>query len=465
MRCGCRVWIAATATLVACNGSPEESSKSSAVVTPQVRKVAVVLLKLAGDTSEPETVADARALVFTAPGDGTTSDAPSVRSLYSQWSYGNFSVEGKTGPTGDVFGWYSLPTSVCNYAAFISGASDAAAAAGDDLDGYDSIIYTWNSASCPGGSANIPGHQIFLAPYNFTFAGAAAHELGHNMGLYHAGSLACVDGSGTPVALSTTCTSSEYGDHFANMGPNGPYEPAWTREVLGWFDSQNMQTATVDGDYTIVPLSGPSQPAGVVGLRVHRQHDPAHDLYLDFRQPYGFDNYFPNDPAVLGPQIRLVPTDITQPQPVLLDMTPSTADVSDAALQMGQTFDDTAGGVHITTTAVGPTGTTVHIAFDAVVAVDAGVPDAPAPDAAVLPDAAVVLDAALADAAVPDAHLADAALADAAGARDAPAVGPDAPSTAPHDDGGCCSSSRDPRVDSAFLALLLAVRLRRRRRE
>src|SRR5262249_50846938 len=146
------------------------------------------------------------------------------------------------------------------------------------------------------------GHRMFMSSNNAAF-GPIGHELGHNLGLYHANSIACVDGQGNPVALSATCTEQIQGDSYDVMGPAAPRFTAFHREQMGWLQPDNIAYATVSGDYTLAPIEQPS--AGVQSLHIPRPSDPRTDFHLDFRQPFGLDNYFPNDPAIIGVMIRI----------------------------------------------------------------------------------------------------------------------------------------------------------------
>ena len=65
------------------------------------------------------------------------------------------------------------------------------------------------------GLAEMPGRQFWLNGDVSTRV--FAHELGHNMGVHHAGSLTCTAG-GVAVQMSSDCSFDEYGDPFDVMG-------------------------------------------------------------------------------------------------------------------------------------------------------------------------------------------------------------------------------------------------------
>ena len=59
----------------------------------------------------------------------------------------------------------------------------------------------------------------------------AAHELGHNFGLYHSHALEC--GS---VAMGGSCSTIDYGDVLDVMGSGSPAFNAVQKDLLGWLD-------------------------------------------------------------------------------------------------------------------------------------------------------------------------------------------------------------------------------------
>jgi chitodextrinase len=185
-----------------------------------------------------------------------------------------------------------------------------------------------------------------------------AHELGHNFGVHHASSESCTGAGGVRVTLSSSCTSSEYGDPFTVMGSASTrMHNNWHRAQLGFTDAG--QTISTSGDYQLVPADATS---GSRLLRIARSDGTYYQL--EFRQPTGiFDNFSPSDPAVTGVTIRIAPAPSTIIQSQLLDTTPDTASFADAPLAVGRTFVDPSTGMQITTKAVSAAGATVGVAF------------------------------------------------------------------------------------------------------
>jgi len=202
------------------------------------------------------------------------------------------------------------------------------------------------------------------------------HEMGHNFTFQHSNSYTCTDATGQRVAISTTCTSNEYGDPFDIMGT------ATTSQVNnyqkgrllfnaasspnGVFDPVNVQDVTVDGLYTIAPAEWAS--SGPQVLRIPRDLDSTGKVlkyyYLEFRQPYGFDNNtYVSAYAAKGILIRLAPPYTAGLKPLLIDTTPSTSGFTDSALTVDKTFEDSIKGITVTTKSVSSNGATVDITF------------------------------------------------------------------------------------------------------
>lgn len=67
--------------------------------------------------------------------------------------------------------------------------------------------------------------RIDIGDLESELAVVLVHEMGHVLGLDHATSLTCRDEAGSPVPLSGSCTSEEYGDPFDIMGHGLSFTP------------------------------------------------------------------------------------------------------------------------------------------------------------------------------------------------------------------------------------------------
>jgi chitodextrinase len=330
---------------VAANGE----TSTTGGVTPAVtgtKSVAVILLNFSNDTSQPWTTATVNGVVF--------NNANSVNAYYQDSSDGQLSL------AGDTFGWYTIGSdnSGCQYSTWATQARNAATAAGVNLSLYQYTVYAFPSASSCGwaGLAYLPGTASFING-SMTLR-VVAHELGHNLGVHHASSESCTNASNVRVTLSSTCTSSEYGDPFSVMGSASTrLHHNWHRAQLGFTNAG--QTITTSGNYLLAPADSGGTPRL---LRIARSDGTY--FQFEFRQPTGiFDNFSVSDPAVNGVTIRIAPNPTTIVQSQLLDATPDTSTFSDAPLAVGRTFTDPFTGMQVTTTAVSGSGATVNVQF------------------------------------------------------------------------------------------------------
>ena len=331
------------------DGDIEHGAEPLIAASP--RKVAVILANFANNTSQPITAAAARDLVF--------GGAQSVNAYYKEVSFGIRSLVGKVAATGDVYGWYTIGASntPCDYSAWGTAARAAAQAAGVDLSGYDHIIHYFpNSAACPwSGVGQVPGKYTWI---NGSGSQTISHELGHNFGSHHAASLRCKDASGVAVPISGDCTSSEYGNPFDVMGRGYRHLTAFNKGRVGFLEPENTVTVSADGTFDIAPLEKKS--TGIQSLRV--RIDTSLAYYVEFRQPYGFDNFSTTSSVVKGVLITRAPMAYTTlAMPGLIDMTPSTSSYTDAALLPGQTFGDPAHNLSIRLNSVSATSANVTV--------------------------------------------------------------------------------------------------------
>ncbi|MEX0992792.1 MAG: PKD domain-containing protein [Solirubrobacterales bacterium] len=340
------------------------SAKVVAAAATGTKKVAVILLNFQNDQRQPWTHDQVRQAVFT--------NSDSVNAYFQESSSGSLTLEGKTRVDGDVLGWYTVPANntPCNWSSWASAARTAAAAAGDDLSGYDHHVYVWPGVSSCGwaGLAYVPGMYSFINGYLNTYV--IAHELGHNLGVHHASSYSCTDSGGVRVTVGTSCSRSEYGDPFDVMGSwNIRHLHGWHKGQLGFTPTANTQTVTQEGTYSIKPAAPALSSGTVQGVRIPRLRNSNGSVrdyyYLDFRQPFGahFDNFSPLNTAVGGVGVRIVPEWGVITQSLLLDATPTTSTFSDAMLAPNNTFYDPATGVSVKTLAVSSQEASVEVRF------------------------------------------------------------------------------------------------------
>jgi hypothetical protein len=325
-------------------------------VAPGPRKVAVLLVRFPGDPAEPWSPEESRSKVFTG--------VDSANAFYTEESYGAISLTGKLDSDGDVFGWLEIdtPTTGCPYSTWRTKANEAATTAGVDLAGYDHVIYvpTQQSSCVWNGVAGLNATWSFIN--GNLGVKTIAHELGHNLGLRHAGSRTCTAGS-VRVQTSDTCTNSEYGDPFEMQGNIASrHHNGWNLSLLGILDSENVETANASGTYSFESaLQSTTEPTI---LRVPRTFaadgNPSAWYYLEVRETGSF---FENvtDLSTTGVSIREVREGVAS-ETQLLDANPASTTFTDAPLGVGQTFDN--GPVRVTTLSAAGGTATVSVYVD-----------------------------------------------------------------------------------------------------
>ncbi|MCH8821852.1 hypothetical protein IID23_05035, partial [Patescibacteria group bacterium] len=328
------------------------------------KKVAVLLFNFQNDTSEPLNQDFARGVTFT--------NSNSATAYYKEISFDNLSLVGNIRQDGDVFGWYTIPfnntnCSFSNVINWANAARSAAAADGFAISNYNYEIYAFprTSACHWGGLAVISGSGSWInGSGNFNLR-IVAHELGHNFGAHHANTLKCTDANGNRVPISTNCISIEYGDPFDIMGGSTKHMNNFHKGRLGWYEPANTQTVTSNGTYTIVPIE--KKLGGVQALRIPRDVNQNGNIskyyYLEYRQPFGFDNFSTSNSVVNGVSIRLAPNYNVFQRPALIDTNTSTGSFKDAALAVGQTFFDPIKNITISTISKDSNRATVEISF------------------------------------------------------------------------------------------------------
>lgn len=327
------------------------------------RKVAVLLVNFLDNPGEPGTV------------DQAYQAMESVNDYFEESSYNQAYLN------TDVYGWWTLPyeTSRCSEVDGYPVSAeilDEAARRGVDLSGYDHLIYVFSESFgvwCSSGAGTFsPGYQgkvwrSWIDPVGSTetaFDGTKGiettiHELGHNLGLWHANRLDC----GTEV-LGANCVTVGYADFYDSMGSSsiGPHFNAFHKERLGWISSDvtspnQISTITRSGTFLIDPYAA---DGGVKALRIRRGPNATGGVdhfYLEFRQPIGWDAGFAQH-AYEGILVHLG-NDTLADSSRLLDMTPG--EMWEHVLRPGRPFYDPVSDVTLEVLSVSGDGALVDI--------------------------------------------------------------------------------------------------------
>ena len=334
---------------------------ASLAATPALggRKTAVIVFNFADDTRRPWTPAVVRQRVFT--------NADSTSAFFREESHDQLWLTGRTGNlNGDVYGYYTIGAAGggCNYTNWAGQARAAAAADGFAASGYQHVMYVFPNKNCPwAGLAHLPGTESWIN--GELTVRVTGHELGHNMGLNHAGSWNCTSG-GMPVTLSPSCTVSEYNDPFDNMGSSGDrHSHGWHLERLGVLAPENVQTITASGSYSMTSALAPTTQATT--LRIPRARNSAGNVvdwyYLEIRKSGGvFDDFSLTDPVLAGVSIRVNDDPSVSTRSKLLDAHPGSGGIGNAPLAPGETFSD--GRVSIRTVSAAGGLATVQVTLE-----------------------------------------------------------------------------------------------------
>jgi Gametolysin peptidase M11 len=338
------------------------------------RKTAVIAFNfLTNPTTQPWSVAQIKSSIFTA--------ANSTSAFFREETYNQLWLTGKTGNLdGDVYGWYTLPVAPTGcpepapdhpewtraYLNWASLAKTRAKLDGFDVNDYQHVMYVFPSGTDCGwaGLAYMPGKESWIN--GDLSVRVTGHELGHNLGLHHAGSWFCTGASGQAVVISSTCSLNEYNDPWDVMGAHGSrHSHGWNLQRLGVLQASNVQTVSTTGTYALTSaLSSTTQPTTLRIPRTYSSGGAVQDwYYVEIRKSGGvFDNFSLTDWAVKGVSIRVDDDPSQTTRSRLLDMHPG-GSIYDAPLQPGETFND--GRISVTTVSAGGGEATVAVNMSA----------------------------------------------------------------------------------------------------
>lgn len=353
-----------------------------------IHRTLVIQAVIPGQPAPSQSTAELRSVTFGATG--------SVDHYYREQSAGT------VGLTGDVVGPYTLagatvdPTG-CTYTSdWMQRGIDTARAAGVLVDTYDIIVLALSRApNCDwGGLGGIGWGRSWINGYYGI--DVVSHELGHNLGAFHASTLTC---SGGTVPLSASCLFDEYGDPFDVMGAVTRQMNAPDKLDTGIWDASAVRTVTAAGTYTIANASGTT---GVRALRIPRVAGSfASSFFVELRRPSGlFDSFAPTMPGIDGVQLRLDGLDRNGNG--LFDGTDSfntmlinahAGSSGSIALGPGETFTDPGTTIRIRLVAYDDSAATVAVSFDGTPTIDTTPPTAPGqPTASISASGDVTLD-------------------------------------------------------------------------
>ena len=347
--------------------APEALAADTTAAAPSLHSLAIYLFGFTGGPSytalppNASTAAAAESLAF-----GTQPS--SLNSYYLEQTYGQL------GFTGKVFGPFNIVDSsqTCNSADLQRWESAAEAAAQVDDTFYQHHVFVFpQRPSCPfAGIAEIGGHHAWInGDYSVR---VLAHELGHNLGLAHAGGLVCTD-AGVPAPMGDSCTADgfEYLDPFDAMGSGDIGSgQSLVRQMsmehklaLHLLPTSAVKVIGTSGTYRVAPMETLTGTPEL--LRIPKFGGG--NYFVEYRQPIGFfDSQGP--PFANGVLIRTESPEIASnpshpnADTALIDTHPETPeDWNDATMDPGQVFTDRLRGITIRNVGQDAAGVTLAI--------------------------------------------------------------------------------------------------------
>jgi uncharacterized membrane protein len=285
--------------------------------------------------------------------------------------------------SGDITQWLDIPydTSNCQntYYLWAAAATNKAIELGYNLADYDTRVYYFdklNVISCgAGGVADPSGAFVFLSNglngWPTASNGGAIHEIGHILGMAHAGTLDCGTKS---IDDFSQCVYSDYGDQFDVMGQNvSGYNTlnGAHRVEEGWIPDSNIQTVTASGTYTISPLeiAGTSPRLLKISNPNYSTSSRQSYYYIEYRQPIGSDSNLPSQ-LINGASIIFTPMGDAI-NTVRLDATPEDSSFYNSPLSDNGTFTDSLNNITIKQLSHNAAGVTLQVTLSPVACVRA----------------------------------------------------------------------------------------------
>jgi hypothetical protein len=307
--------------------------------------------------------------------DKPTTDPQSASSILSMmntvnqfWAANSFGTLNMVTTVTDLI---VLPNPESYYTGLSNGdmvlLADARTAAKAANPAWDYLNYNLDAVRYSGGPGSFSGQAYVGARgvwMKSSSAGVAAHEFGHNLGLWHANYW-------TPSDIQTVIgpgSNNEYGDTFDTMGSASAgalHFNAWEKQRLDWINpTSNVTTITTDGTYRLHAhdLGGTLNTTLPMGLKIGKDN---RFYWLEFRQNSGWSS---NPWIMNGVGVRWSPWTSSNGGTQLLDTTPGTpSGKSDSAIVIGRTWTDEVNNIHITPiakdTSVSPAAIDVRVNF------------------------------------------------------------------------------------------------------
>lgn len=231
-------------------------------------------------------------------------------------------------------------------------------------------IGCWSGLSTPGDGTFTASWTLNRADQMYNRAYGVmltAHEMGHNLGLSHSNFLNCGTNPLGAIGLSG-CSIAGYGDEFSTMGAwnLGLYNADHSADELGWIVPTTNYTVVDPGSsaffsqsYTIQNFEG--RPAGMKALKIRRGSGANAWIWLESRKNAGIYDSDLDNAVFDGALMHYV--EGSSISTLLIDFNRSTNYVSDAALPVGQSWNDPYGNLQISVDSATDTSLTVTVTY------------------------------------------------------------------------------------------------------
>ena len=238
----------------------------TAAIAPAKGSVLVTLVNFAGKT-EPFTQASVQA------------EWAKVAAYYQEASFGKQTLAVTVTPWLQTnLSTSAAPVSNCDFSSIHNAAEAASSAQGYNPAAYQFRFFVWPGINCGWLGLGYVGYGEAYSNGSNVIT-TYGHELGHNLGLYHAGKLNC-------ASTMTNCSVSEYGDPRNVMGNiSAGHINGMQKALLTWIPPSAVQTHPLGttADYTLHAIEGPQGNAVKIAESAKRTY------WVEYRQPYGFD--------------------------------------------------------------------------------------------------------------------------------------------------------------------------------
>ena len=355
-----------------CDGS------GSGWVNPTEMRIAVIPIQFRGDSRIP---GSARALgdkYFNTP-DTDGIDRSLARFLHEA-SYGQVSVTGEVFPVVRInskrggcedYSNYTIPYRA-DYYYWALDAHDQLEASGVDLSSFTHIEYVWPRTDCSfAGKGAMPGEYSWINMGPQGWANPALsdtqdpltvviHEIGHNLGLNHAGVARC-SFNGRRVSLGGTCARGSTvltGHPFLVMGypRKNRLLTAYERFIAGFLNEDQYPQYAESGEIEVTLNPVEFSDSVIKGARIVRQltgpreyrqvtrPSNGRELCVEWHRPLGIFNTMKGSAKIMNGLM----VNVCDERPLLVDAHPKTSTLMDAALKVGETLVDQFSGIQVT---------------------------------------------------------------------------------------------------------------------